>query len=117
MSYCRWSSDNFKCDIYAYESDAGFEIHVANRRVVGDVPPLANILEVPIEEFMESYRAQHIFLDSAERVQIGLEYDGQSFTCPTLADFLEKMQELRDKGYNFPDYVLEEIREELAEAL
>ena len=28
MSYCRWSCDGFKSDVYVYESDAGYEIHV-----------------------------------------------------------------------------------------
>lgn len=30
MSYCRWSSNNFECDIYAYESKFGYEIHIKN---------------------------------------------------------------------------------------
>ena len=35
MSYCRWSSDDFQCDVYVYESVAGgFVTHVAANRVV-----------------------------------------------------------------------------------
>lgn len=33
MSYCRWSSDNFRCDVYVYESvHGGWETHMAGRR-------------------------------------------------------------------------------------
>jgi DNA repair photolyase len=32
MSYCRWSSDYFNCDLYCYESNSGYETHVAAYR-------------------------------------------------------------------------------------
>ena len=32
MSYCRWSSLSWRCDLYVYESGMGIEIHVAGRR-------------------------------------------------------------------------------------
>ena len=33
MSYCRWSTDNFKCDLYCYEDvNGGFTTHVASNR-------------------------------------------------------------------------------------
>lgn len=33
MSYCRWSSDNYQCDIYAYRHVCGgYQVHVAGRR-------------------------------------------------------------------------------------
>lgn len=36
MSYCRWSSDGFRCDIYAYAScEGGVTVHVARRRQRG----------------------------------------------------------------------------------
>ncbi len=28
MSYCRWSSDNMKSDVYAYESYEGYTVHM-----------------------------------------------------------------------------------------
>lgn len=117
MSYCRWSSDDFKCDVYAYESEDGYQIHVAAQRVVGDVPPLLNILEVDTESFMESYRKQREYLETAERKKIGLEYDGMSFSLDTLDGFLEKLKDIKAKGYNIPDYVFECIFSEMAETI
>lgn len=40
MSYCRWSSDFFQCDVYVYEDVAGgWTTHVAGRRLKHAPPP------------------------------------------------------------------------------
>src|ERR1044071_191187 len=47
MSYCRFSSLNWSCDVYAYADVAGgYTIHVARSRRVGDIPA------DPFESFM-----------------------------------------------------------------
>lgn len=39
MSYCRWSTDDFLCDLYIYEHYEGFwAIHVASIRRVYHKP-------------------------------------------------------------------------------
>jgi hypothetical protein len=39
MSYCRWSSNDFQCDVYVYEDVAGgWTTHVACNRVVYSEP-------------------------------------------------------------------------------
>lgn len=116
MSYCRWSSMNFKCELYAYESEEGFVIHVAGNKVVGDVPPLADFFG-DMDEFLRSMVVQHKFLETAERRNIGLEDDGKSFICENLESFKEKLLELRAKGYTFPDYVLEDVEQEIREQI
>lgn len=42
MSYCRWSSMNWRCDAYVYEDcSGGFTTHVAGRRrVIQPIPDL-----------------------------------------------------------------------------
>ena len=42
MSYCRWSSMNFMCDVYVYEDvSGGWTTHVAScRRIVPPVPDI-----------------------------------------------------------------------------
>lgn len=112
MSYCRWSSDNWKSDIYAYESDYGYEIHVAGNRIVGDVPPVDYMAD--IETVKRQYAAYSAFMDGAERVPINLPHAGESFTCGDLEDFAWRLRLLREVGYHVPDYVFEEIAEEIA---
>lgn len=42
MSYCRWSSDNWRCDVYVYQdTNGGWTTHVAGRRHV--LPPIPDI--------------------------------------------------------------------------
>lgn len=114
MSYCRWSDDNWKCDLYCYEDvSGGFTTHVAGNRIKNDVPALPDILETPSDEWLKAYRKQHAFLGNAERVYIGLPHDGESFNDPDLESFLERVCHLREVGYIFPDYVVESIKEEM----
>jgi hypothetical protein len=115
MSYCRWSSDDFKCDLYCYEDvSGGFITHVASNRVVGEVPRLEwEDLETNIDQFMASSKAQSAFLETAERRPIGLPCDGQRFNDPDLDSFLARLEALRAMGYHLPDYVLEDVRDEI----
>lgn len=118
MSYCRWSSDNFKCDVYAYESDMGFMIHLASNKIVGEMPPqdydlLLKKDKESIDLFVANEKIRSAWMKTCERVAIGLRYDGQSFICGSLHEFYDRMINLREIGYRFPDYVLETILDEI----
>lgn len=115
MAYCRWSSQDFACDLYAYESDAGYTIHVASYRVVGDVPPLSWEFE-DRDAWFDAYRAQHEFLAEAAHEPIGLPYDGDTFVFDTLEEFGACFRMLREAGYRFPDAVFALIAEERRDA-
>ena len=120
MSYCRWSSENWECDLYCYESDRGFTTHVASNRLVGKVPrvefPKAEASDAEWKAWERDYRQQREWLRTAERKPIGLPYDGQTFDDPDRESFLRRLLELRAVGYRFPDWVLEDVRSELAES-
>ena len=113
MSYCRWSSNDWQCDIYAYEDVmGGYTIHVASNRIVGDIPKADHIKDIRL--WIEAHKKQMDWLDKNDkREKIGLPYDGESFSEPTLEDFKNRLLELRNIGYKFPDYVLETIDEEM----
>ncbi len=116
MSYCRWSSDDFGCDLYCYEDvNGGWTTHVARNRVIGEVPPMPDLLSTKPDEFLASYRAQVAFLERADRKPIGLPFDGHSFNDPDLPSFKARLLELRAAGYRFPDSVLVAVDQEIAE--
>ena len=118
MSFCRFSDDNFKSDVYAYESADGFKLHVAGNRVVGDVPARPSIADIPSiapGEFSRAHQAQHEFLETAERAPIGGPYDGQSFRYATLRELYDGLLQLRADGSHVPQFALEAIEEELNE--
>jgi len=45
MSICRFSSDNWKSDVYIYESECGIELHIASSRIISDIPKLPPLSE------------------------------------------------------------------------
>lgn len=114
MSYCRWSSDNFGCDLYVYEHVyGGYMVHVAANRPVGIVPPLVPLEDV--QAFADSWKRQTDFLESCARHPIGLPHDGQNFHEGTLEGLRDRLLMLREVGYKFPDDVLLEINDEIEE--
>lgn len=114
MSYCRWSSDDFWCDVYVYEDlTSCYTIHVACNRVVGDIPKTAHLSSRDtIPAFMEAHKAQMAFLETAEREPIGLPHDGATFIYGLPEEAAHKLEELRDMGYHVPEYAIRELRED-----
>lgn len=118
MSYCRWSSDDFQCDVYVYEDvSGGFTTHVAGNRLVyaNPLPP-----EVPLDRdhfgaWMERHQAVMKMADEATRVEISLPHAGESFNDPTAAACADRLESLRELGYVVPQYAIDALREEAAE--
>jgi len=116
MSYCRWSSDNWKCDLYCYaDTSGGYTTHVAARKRIGPIPEMPDILKVSADDWLKGYRAQAQALDESKLKPIGLSEDGKIFNDPDLESFLERVKWLKGLGYNVPDYVIEDIQEEMRE--
>ena len=110
MSYCRWSSDDWKCDIYCYEAEEGYMIHVAAGRIIGEAPKLC--FDNP-EELLESYQKQMKWLDSAKREVINLEYAGETMSFDTPQETADMLLKLKNIGYNVPEYAIETLLEEV----
>lgn len=125
MSFCRWSSDFYRSDLYVYESDRGFESHVAGRRIKADPP--SEVLEMP-EESVEEQVAKMIagdrwyasLKDSIGEIPEGMWLDlsdvgaeaGESYCDKTAGGCAARLRSLRAKGFNVPDGVIEALEEE-----
>lgn len=122
MSFCRFSSDNFRCDVYLYaDCSGGYSLHVAGGRYKEPIP------EVPVppvgkdaagaewQAFFDAHKAQGKYLETAATDPIELPYAGENWFNISAEEVLERLTELRGLGYRFPDYVLESMREEIAE--
>ena len=114
MSYCRFSSDNWSCDIYCYEGGSGFVTHVAGNRVLGDIPKTPALTKESIPDYMVAHKAQMAFFDTCERAPIGLPHDGESFDDDTAGECADRLESLRADGYNVPQYAIDALREEAA---
>lgn len=118
MSYCRWSTDNFKCQLYVYQHvDGGWAIHVANYKVVGDVPDdgWEDFIKegIDTDEFLLRHKRQMEFMETAKREPIGLPYDGDDFYPQTKEETIEILTMLKSAGYVFPYEIIEEIETEV----
>lgn len=120
MAYCRWSSMNWACDIYAYQdASGGWTIHVAGRHRIGveNLPPELKLNEKNAKSGAWVKRHKEI-LDQLEKLEFedfDLPHAGETFNEPTLEAFKARMLELRAIGYKFPDYVLDDIDQEIKE--
>lgn len=112
MSYCRFSTDDFQTDIYCYKSDNGYVIHVAkNKRVFTEkLPPKVDLKN--ITDYLERWNTVLKMVDKAERVPIGLEFDGETYINRTPQELLQTLLMLKEAGYRFPNYVIDIVREE-----
>lgn len=114
MSYCRFSDDNWKSDVYVYEHcDGGYRIHVASRKLITELPKLPGLEEENIEEWVKAHNEQMDILETASYENIGLEHDGLSFSEETLQALYDRLANLKEIGYNVPGYVFDIIKKEM----
>jgi hypothetical protein len=118
MSYCRWSSDDYRSDLYVYEAEDSFHIHVANCRYVFDRTKIPSPTVIPVTEAgwaaaaMARQQSIHLLLDDAETEKITLPHAGETFYCDTAGEAADKVAELEALGYYVPAGVIEALREE-----
>ena len=71
------------------------------------------------ERFIDAYLKRHQriseLFEKSPLVKIGLPYDGESFDYATPGECADKLEELRELGYNVPQYAIDALREEQAE--
>ena len=119
MSYCRWSSDSFRCDLYCYEDcRGGWTTHVAGRkRIMPDdfqEPPFS-LIQTDSAEWVRQHKAFMDGIDKFPFKDIGLPHAGETFNDPTIEEFRDRVAGLITLGYNVPDCVIAEIDEEIAD--
>jgi len=112
MSYCRFSCDNFKSDVYVYESSEGFVVNVAEKKLDAILSPLPNFLSVTPEEYLHALNVQSSEIEKSSWVKIGMKYDGDQKVYDTLQETHKFLLELRDCGYHIPQHAIDMLRSE-----
>lgn len=123
MSYCRWSSDDWRSDVYVFaDSRGGWTTHVASRRhnLAGvDFPPPVRISPDSTEAERKAWIARHRLVESmVERATlepIGGPADGEEFNDPTPGACADRLLTLRGQGYWVPQYAVDALRAEQLE--
>lgn len=116
MSVCRWSSDDFRCDLYVYSAEEGYACHVATMRhdweppEGGDRALLALAGKIPSEEWMDRYRHYHDALDAAPMVPVESPYAGCWWEGLEEEDLWPLIVALSESGCHVPESLLLEAK-------
>lgn len=103
MSYCRWSTDDYLCDLYIWDDVAGHTaVAVASRRVVYEAP-LPDPIPWDVERIEEIFARQKIVRDLPQHYEdIELPHAGKIFHEPDQKAAAARVAELRALGYCCP---------------
>lgn len=120
VAYCRWSSDDFQCDLYVYESAQGWECHVAGRKLdmAGvELPPPADLADFDawlqrhndVRGILDALRQQERWIDIPE------PHGGKTYTFDSPGEMADYLDTLESAGLRFPDWLESALREEQAD--
>ena len=118
---CRWSTDDFGCDLYVYEGLFGWSINVASLRYVFADPlpaPVAlpaGFTDKQFEAWAGRVAVVSDIIHRSDLAPIGLSSDGQSLEAATPGQAADVLETLAQEGYRFPRMVVDELRAEQAE--
>lgn len=125
MSICRWSSDNFQCDLYVWEDYmGGYCSEVAGRRHVFKVPlprradlPIGEVgspeREAWVDEWLRSEREFRALLDDEttwEWVELPTPTGGTSYWHETAGECADNLERLVAEGFNVPQEAIHALR-------
>ena len=102
-----------RCDLYIYDHVDGYvSVNVAaNTRDIPDeeLPPKVSIDEDGVDAWVERHVAVSKIVGKYETRPIAKKYAGESFAFDTPEEAVRFLGELRELGYRFPDYVIEDL--------
>jgi len=110
VSFCRWSSDDFQCDLYVYGAEGDVvSINVAGRKHVlkEPLPPEISYDDDPGGWFARHNEVMRVVGD-ADMEPIGLDCDGETYSLPP-EEAADKVRELIAMGYRCDPAVPDEI--------
>lgn len=111
MAYCRFSTNDFQCDLHVYADDYGYTTHLARHKAeFGEPLPQPVPFESPA--FVERYGKVVQLFGVAKQIAIDLPLAGETFEHDTAEASLNRLIQLRHIGYRFPETVIDAIRAE-----
>lgn len=124
MSYCRWSTDDYQCDVYVFEHVDGYwQTYVAGRKRrlregVSFPPPLDNSAD-PDAWFARDHTVDQMIDEKNEGVLWDWEAvpqppEGDSFQDATPGECADRLERLRGLGLSVPQDAIDTLRAEEA---
>jgi len=115
MSYSRWSSDDFCCDLNCFERNGRYVTQLAMLRYeyTGRPPKIDFDGQHDADKIALQTKLRDQFFEKAIKVPIGLPHDGETFVDEDLQSFRERLVMLKELGYRFPDRVLAMVDDQI----
>jgi hypothetical protein len=102
-----------------YDSEEGINIHVAANRYISETPrpelPKSTDNSEDDSKLFEYWEQCDIWVRKAQTEKIGLPFDGKNYVFGDIEEAVLKLKELRATGYRVPQYVVDELIENLNE--
>lgn len=115
MSYCRFSSANWKSDVYVYDGSDGIVIHIATTRREGYIPKVPSIHQIGALEFEKALANQRKYLSKCMLVPIDHPLAGKTVICRTAKEAIDELTFLQYEGFSVPKFVIDQLREYVKE--
>lgn len=116
MSYCRWSSMGFMCDLYLYEAECGWQLHIASNRMINPNPypefDFENITQEAVDEWNSAKEKWH---KDCVTEKIELPHAGERYNFDSPGECAEFLKELKTLGYVFPETIIGILEDEQKE--
>ena len=122
MSYCRWSSMDFQCDVYVYaDIGGGYTCHVAGRRrknrpserytdIIRETIVEPDVVDKKsFRERMDQYDKE---VSTSDWMDLPESPFGDTFNMETSNEMADALETLAGKGFSVPDYAIEALREQ-----
>lgn len=120
MSYCRFSSDSFRSDVFVYSGTGGYHILVAQFRCANSFP-YPELLPAP-----EGKRAQERhykavaegrkrWFSTMTRSKIELEHSGETFIVESAQAAIDRLKYLARIGFHVPESALQALADEASD--
>lgn len=106
MSCCRWSDNDFQCDVYVARARRAWA-------VTSLPPPLPD--DAPVEQWSARHDKVMAMLESVPLESIDHPDAGESFIHDTPAECADNLERLRAEGFRVPQHVIDTLRAEARE--
>lgn len=124
MSYCRWSTDDYCCDVYVYrDMTGGWTTHVAESRYVfadpfpPPVPCLPGTNDVRYEEHEARERIISEIIRRTPLQAFDLPCAAETYNDATPGACATRLENLRIAGYRVPRRAIDRLREDEKEGI
>lgn len=118
MSYCRWSCDNSKSDVYVYQSeDDSYSVNIRKHRyVIGEDAPA--VIEYDGTNGAEAYAstlAYSRYLRDRPRIPIVQKYAGETLYFDDIPSTIVFLRQLQMLNFHVPKQAFERLEHDYEE--